>query len=103
MRNGMSVKEIYEALDRLERITESYEDLRTSLDNVVTNVSWVKDRIKRTMMQYQNLVMSPVASRADKLEFKGKISGLEEALHILDDTLRPVRLGNVLEEDEDGT
>lgn len=101
MRNGMSVKEVYEALDQLDRIKESYAELQERTHNVQSNIRWAKDTINRTISQYWNVVLSPLASRDDKLEFEGKISGLREALQILDDTIRPVRLPEEMEDDED--
>lgn len=102
MLTGMSVKEVYEALDQLLRIEESYAELLERTRVAESNIRWAKDTINRTISQYWNVVLSPLASRDDKLEFEGKISGLREALQILDDTMRPVRLPHELEDDEDG-
>lgn len=90
MRNGMSVKEVYDALDQLERIKKSYADLLERSRTAESIIAQVKHIINRTMIQYQSIVMSPSTPRADKLEFKGKISGLGEALQILDNNMRPV-------------
>lgn len=83
MRNGMSVKEVYERLDQCDRLEKAYTNLRFKHDVVLGNFYLIADLILRTAAQYQNLISDPMASKDDVLEFSGKISGLKEAWRII--------------------
>lgn len=85
MRNGMSVREIYEALDQRDRLIERLQEERdryTKLENHVRNACW---DLERTAGQYVNLAecQDAGASDEDRLEFLYRAKGLIEAANIM--------------------
>lgn len=82
MRNGMSVQEVYDALDQLERLKEAYEKQRQEhlkLQSVVARADLYMNKIEEI---YKRLSDS-ADSFEDQLEFLAKAYGLFEARQIL--------------------
>ena len=114
MRNGMSVTEVYEKLDRLEKLEKDYAGLATdymdlvaAYDNLVNEVDKAVFYFDHIAGMYANVAASTEATGEDKLEFAGKISGLGEAkeylLHILKECLGSEEDGNDLPGETEGT
>ena len=83
MRNGMSVQEIYDALDQLDRLIKAYDEERNkniSLKTELNDICWTIDR---TIRQYTNLADDPETQLQDRIEFKGRAKGLFEAKQII--------------------
>lgn len=82
MRNGMSVQEVYDALDQLERLKEAYEKQRQEylkLQTAVARADWYFDKTAETYKR----VADSAETFEDELEFLSKASGLLEARQIL--------------------
>ena len=81
---GMSVKEIYEALEHRERLIEAYETLRDECQGLRDVLRKSTDRIYETATMYRdmaNITEDPII----KLEFLSKSSGLQEAIRYMRD------------------
>lgn len=81
-RLGMSVQEIYDALDQLDRLKEAYKEKQDEYAKIKTAIDKTEDYIFRTSETYRRVANSSDDCR-DKLEFLGKSSGLIEAWMIL--------------------
>lgn len=82
MRNGMSVQEVYDALDQLDRLKEAFERQRQEhlkLQTAVARAEWYLGKTAKTYKQ----VSDSAESFEDQLEFLAKASGLLEARQIL--------------------
>lgn len=76
---GMSVKEIYDALDHRERLIEAYKEKQDECQKLRDGLRKSVDRIIETGRMYMDLAgltKDPVI----KLEFLSKSSGMQEAL-----------------------
>lgn len=111
MRNGMSVEEVYEKLDRLEKLEKEYAGLATDFmdlvaayDDLVNGVGKAVFYFDNVSNMYANAVASPEATKEDELEFGGKISGLAEAkayiLKVLEECLGSEHEGEKGEEEK---
>lgn len=86
MRNGMSVEEVYEKLDQLEKLEKEYAGLATdymdlvaAYDDLVNGIGKAVFYFDHIATIYTNVAASPEATGEDKLEFAGKIVGIKEA------------------------
>lgn len=85
MRNGMSVREIYEALDQRDQLIEQLRkerDRYSKLEKHIFGACW---DLERTAGQYVNLAecQDVGASDEDRLEFLYRAKGLREAVKIM--------------------
>ena len=104
MRNGMSVKEVYKRLDQCDRLEEAYDKLLYQHVSMTSSLWKVTTHLIRTADQYAAITKDPSATKEDILEFRGKMSGLNEACQIIEDILKEdLKTANESEEDEDGT
>ena len=81
-RNGMSVREIYDALnerDRLRYYAKQERNKREMLEKHVNDACW---ELSNTCLQYKNLANGPY-SAGDRIEFGYRAKSLEEAIDIL--------------------
>lgn len=84
MRNGMSVQEIYQALDQRDRLNEAYgQELQKHL-TLRQVVRKVRDRISNNMETYQRISKDRTNSEEDRQDFHNRAEGLREALTIID-------------------
>ncbi len=86
-RLGMSVQEIYDALDQLDRLKEAYTEKQAEYASLKTAIDKTEDYIFRTSETYRRVANSSDDYR-DKLEFLGKSSGLIEAWMVLRKNLK---------------
>lgn len=85
MRNGMSVREIYKALDHRDRLIEQLREERdrySKLESHIRDACW---DLERTARQYVNLAecQDTSASDEDRLGFLYRAKGLREAVKIM--------------------
>lgn len=85
MRNGMSVREIYEALDQRDRLIERLQEERDRYSKLENHVRYACWDLERTAGQYVNLAecQDAGASDEDRLEFLYRAKGLREAARIM--------------------
>ena len=83
MRNGMSVKEIYDALDQRERLIHAYEKERQQHIELKKAVGDAYYRMSRTVKDYIRIADDPNTCISDHIEFRSRASGLSEAMQIL--------------------
>lgn len=95
MRNGMSVEEVYEKLDRLEELEKEYDGLATDCMKLIGLHDELIDRLGKALYHFDHLAAiynlvkdCPDATEVDKSEFEGKISGLMEAKRYIIDILK---------------
>lgn len=107
MRNGMSVEEVYEKLDQLEKLEKDYAGLATdymdlvaAYDDLVTDIGKAVYYFDNVSNMYANAAASPEATKEDELEFGGRISGLAEAKIYILNVLEKY-LGNKGEEEKE--
>ena len=81
-RLGMSVQEVYDALEQLDRLKEAYKEKQEEYMKIKTVLDKTEDYIFRTSETYRRVANSSDDYR-DKLEFLGKSSGLIEAWMVL--------------------
>ena len=94
-RNGMSVKEIYEALDRLERLEKAYNEKRIECEKLTKVIQKSIDYNVRTSTQYHR-VASSTENLSDKLEFLSKASALLEATTIMRQYIKDAAKGEFI-------
>ena len=82
MRNGMSVKEIHEALHSLERLEEAFQKQRAECDNLHMAIFKAVSYNSSTAETYKR-VASLCDNDVEKAEFLGKAAGLREANRML--------------------
>ncbi len=84
-RNGMSVQEIYEALDQRDQLIEQLQKERDRYSKLEKHVRDACFDIARTATQYVNLAECQDAgtSYEDRLEFLCRAKGLKEAVNIM--------------------
>lgn len=82
MRNGMSVKEIYDALDRLKRLEKAYGEKQAECDRLSSIIQESIDYNVTTATTYQRVATS-ADNLTDKFEFLSKAAGLLEATIII--------------------
>lgn len=82
MRNGMSVKEIYDALDSLERLREAFHDQRDEYNKLHIAIAKSISYNSSTAETYKR-VASLCDNDVEKAEFLGKAAGLLEASRML--------------------
>lgn len=89
MRNGMSLKEVSDALDRHDRLVEALRDEHVKRIDLEESVRNAYDRIWRTRATYLRIAndKTDAISIQDRLEFKHRARGLHEALSILEPLL----------------
>lgn len=81
MRNGMSVKEIYDKLDRYDRLQAAYsEELRKTKD-LGKILQEIFDCVEFTANDYAQISYVMSNSMDDRVEFKHRAQGLREALY----------------------
>ena len=80
--SGMSVKEIYEALEHRERLIEAYKEKQDECVRLRSVIDKAVDRILTTAMQY-NDVARTAEDPADTLEFLSRSAGLQEAVRYM--------------------
>ena len=85
MRNGMSVKEIYDKLDQLDRLKVTYEkeqDTRLELENIIIHLAHT---ILRTSRRYNDIAAACLEERRheDASEFAYRSKGLIECGQVL--------------------
>ena len=83
MRNGMSVKEIYEALDERDRLKNALQKEREANSKLMGAINKALNYIDKTADDYKTIAYTPNIAKADKIEFLGKASGLVEAWLII--------------------
>lgn len=85
MRNGMSVREIYEALDHRDRLIERLREERDRYAKLESRIRDVCFDITHTARQYVNIAecQDVGASDEDQLEFLYRAKGLKEAVKIM--------------------
>ena len=104
MRNGMSVKEVYKRLDQCDRLEEAYDKLWYRHVSMSSSLNKITMRLIRTAGQYAAITKDPSATKEDILEFRGKMSGLNEACQIIEEILKEdLKTASESEEDENGT
>lgn len=84
MRNGMSVKEIYDSLDQLDRLKEAFkkeQEERMRLERVINKA--VSEMVSTGMTYTRIAAEAPEHDACTKLEFSSKSSGLLEGVIIL--------------------
>lgn len=81
---GMSVKEIYEALEHRERLIEAYKEKQDECVRLRSVIDKAVDRILETAMQY-NDVAKTSSDPVDILEFLSRSAGLQEAIRYMRD------------------
>lgn len=108
MRNGMSVKEVYAKLDRLEELEKDYAGLAQDYMNLVEVYEDLINSIGKAAFyfdhvagMYKNVSESEGATAEDKLEFYGRIKGLKEAKTYILDILKN-HLGEEKKDDVQG-
>lgn len=79
---GMSVKEIYEALEHRERLIEAYKEKQEECVRLRSVIDKAVDRILTTAMQYNNVAKTS-NDPVDILEFLSKSAGLQEAVRYM--------------------
>lgn len=99
MRNGMSVEEVYAKLDRLDRLekdyaglAQDYMDLVAAYEELVNDIGKAAFYFDNVAGMYKNVSESQGATAEDKLEFYGRIKGLNEAKTYILDILK-IHLG----------
>ena len=83
MRNGMSVKEIYEALDERDRLKNALQKEREANAKLESSIGKALWYICENADDYNNLARFHCDAKADKIEFHAKASGLLEAVSII--------------------
>lgn len=83
MRNGMSVKEIYEALDERDRLKNALQKELESNAKLIGAINKALNYIDKCADDYKTIAYTPNITKADKIEFLGKSSGLVEAWLII--------------------
>lgn len=83
MRNGMSVKEIYEALDERDGLKNALQKERETNAKLESSISKALWYICENADDYNNLARFHCDIKADKIEFRAKASGLLEAVSII--------------------
>lgn len=86
--SGMSVQDIYKALQQRDRLNVAY---CTELDkhlNLRRAVRKIRERVIRTMKDYVRLAADKTNSWEDRQDFRNKADGLNEALTIIDMILK---------------
>lgn len=81
---GMSVKEVYEALDHRERLVDAYKEKQDECQKLRDALRKSTDHIYEVAAMYRdmaNISEDPII----KLEFLSKSSGLQEALRYMRD------------------
>lgn len=94
-RNGMSVREIYDALDQRDRLAERLKKERAKYDALIKQINVACSKLMYSDLNYQRLANLPNsgATDEDRLEFRYRAKGLKEAADIL---------ANCLEDDDEG-
>lgn len=82
MRNGMSVREIYEALDERDRLREYAKQERNKREMLEKHINYAYWELTNTCLQYKNLANGPYPA-GDRIEFGYRAKGLAEAIDIL--------------------
>lgn len=83
MRNGMSVKEIYDALDERDRLKNALQKEREANAKRMGAINKALNYISKSANDYEAIAYTPNITKADKIEFLGKASGLVEAWLII--------------------
>ena len=83
MRNGMSVKEIYEALDERDRLKNALQKEREAYAKLEDSIGKALWYICESSDDYNNLARFHCDTKADKILFRAKASGLLEAVTIV--------------------
>lgn len=85
---GMSVQEIYKALQQRDRLNLAYcTELEKHL-KLRQAVRKIRERIDRTMKDYIRIAADKTNSWEDRQDFRNKVDGLNEALIIIDMILK---------------
>ena len=82
--NGMSVQDIYKALQQRDRLNVAY---CTELDKHLKlrqSVRTIRERINRNINDYRRIASDRAISLEDRQDFRNKAAGLGEALIIID-------------------
>lgn len=82
MRNGMSIKEIYEAIDERDRLRELLNEERRKREISERRIHDACWKLACTCAQYRRLASMPYSAE-DRFEFGYRAKGLEEAIDIL--------------------
>lgn len=83
MRNGMSVQEIYDRLDKCDYLESERNAALARYDDLVDRVRKAMFSIDNTAKTYSLCAKDPEIDACDKYEFYGRISGLSEAKELL--------------------
>jgi hypothetical protein len=81
-RNGMSVKEMYGALNNHDRLVECLKKEREKYDVLIKRINDACWKIACIKTHYRKLASGPYSTE-DRLEFEYRAKGLEEAMDIL--------------------
>lgn len=76
---GMSVKEIYDALDHRERLIDAYKEKQDECARLHAVIDKSIEHMLETAMHYDN-VAQVAENPADKIEFLCRSAGLQEAV-----------------------
>ena len=85
MRNGMSVKEIYEELAKVERLQNSCNKAHRTIADLHDNVCEVFNKIDNTIRVYDLCRRDANIDKVMVDEFTNRIKGLLEARQIISD------------------
>lgn len=83
MRNGMSVKEIYEALDERDGLIVELQKQREANTKLESSIGKALRYICMSADDYNNLALLHCDTKADKIMFRAQASGLLEAVSII--------------------
>lgn len=86
-RLGMSVQEVYDSLNRLERLEKAYEEKRTECEKLNQAIFKAIEYNTKTAMDYRRVAESS-DNNLDKIEFFSKASGLIESIRMLKEYLK---------------
>ena len=83
MRNGMSVKEIYEALDERDGLKSALMRERQNTADAKKLIHKICDYIDKTAMDYIRIADATDTELEDEIEFRFRAAGLLEAMIII--------------------
>lgn len=92
MRNGMSVKEVYDSLDQLDRLKGAFkkeQEKRIRLENAINKA--VSEMFSTAMTYTRIAIDAPEREVLTKIEFSSQSTGLLEATTIIRKYTNPER------------
>lgn len=96
MRNGMSVKEVYDALEQHDRLLSAYQQLTHEYIELIKTVREIYDRVEQTAKNYRTLARDRTNNYEDQCDFYNRNAGLLEALTIVEMSLNKNGINDVL-------